>query len=119
MATTPRAFSGGLRPSWGNVMGPAVVVFIGAAFTAIVTLLTFSTTNPLLKAVVGKPNLGYLASVIDILRIAVVMYFFLVLPVHSLMKTPSRQNSGNHGIPQCLGAIPLQATRWLCTQTVV
>jgi hypothetical protein len=68
--------------------------------------LTFSTTNPLLKAVIGKPNFDYLASVIYILRIAVIMYFFLLLPVHSLMKTPSRQNSSSQGIPQVSRSYP-------------
>jgi large-conductance mechanosensitive channel len=43
-------------------MGPAVAVFIGAVFKAIVALLTFSTINPLLKAVIDKPNFDYLSS---------------------------------------------------------
>lgn len=45
-------------------MDLAVAVFIGAAFTAIVTPLTFRIINPLLRVVIGKPNFDYLTSVI-------------------------------------------------------
>jgi len=100
-------------------MDLAVAVFIGAAFTAIVTSLTFSVINQSLGAVIGKLNFDYLTSVIYFLLIAAVMYFFLVLPVQSLMKTPSRRSSSNQGIPQVSRGDPLQATRWWCTQPVV
>src|ERR1700722_16739709 len=44
----------------GNVMDLAVAVIIGAAFTAIVTALTTKIINPLLGAIIGKPNFDYL-----------------------------------------------------------
>ena len=44
----------------GNVMDLAVAVIIGAAFTGIVTALTEKIINPLLGALIGKPNFGYL-----------------------------------------------------------
>src|SRR5260370_20493287 len=85
----------------GNVMDLAVAVIIGAAFTAIVTALTEKIINPLLGAVIGKPNFGYLVghigggeihygdfltAVVNFLLIAAVVYFFLVLPTQYLLK---------------------------------
>lgn len=40
----------------GNVVDLAVAVVIGAAFTAIVTSFTTNVLNPILAAIVGKPN---------------------------------------------------------------
>ena len=85
----------------GNVMDLAVAVIIGAAFTAIVTALTEKIINPLLGAVIGKPNFGYLVghinggeirygdfltAIVNFLLIAAVVYFFLVLPTQYLLK---------------------------------
>ena len=44
----------------GNVMDLAVAVIIGTAFTAIITALTANIINPLLGALIGKPNFDYL-----------------------------------------------------------
>ena len=49
----------------GNVMDLAVAVIIGAAFTGIVTALTEKIINPLLGALIGKPNFGYLIAHIN------------------------------------------------------
>jgi hypothetical protein len=46
----------------GNVMDLAVAVIIGAAFTAIVTALTENIIKPLLGALIGKPDFGYLVA---------------------------------------------------------
>src|ERR1700755_2077867 len=85
----------------GNVMDLAVAVIIGAAFTAIVTALTTNIINPLLGAIIGKPNFDYLighvgngtieygkflTAVVNFLLIAAVVYFFLVLPTQYLLK---------------------------------
>src|SRR5207253_275830 len=85
----------------GNVMDLAVAVIIGAAFTGIVTALTEKIINPLLGAIIGKPNFGYLVghigggeirygdfftAVVNFLLIAAVVYFFLVLPTQYLLK---------------------------------
>ena len=85
----------------GNVMDLAVAVIIGAAFTAIVTALTTNIINPLLGAVIGKPNFDYLiadvnggeikygtfiTALVNFLLIAGVVYFFLVLPTQYLLK---------------------------------
>ncbi len=121
----------------GNVMDLAVAVIIGAAFTSIVTALTANIINPLLGAVVGKPNFDYLVghlhggeikygtfftAIINFLLIAGVVYFFLVLPTQYLLKKfnpPVAAAPTTKPCPQCLGDIPVAATRCkFCTQPV-
>jgi large conductance mechanosensitive channel len=121
----------------GNVMDLAVAVIIGAAFTAIVTALTTNIINPLLGAVIGKPNFDYLVAhvnggeikygtfltaVINFLLIAAVVYFFLVVPTQYLLKKfnpPAAEPPSTRPCPQCLGDIPLAASRCkFCAQPV-
>ncbi len=121
----------------GNVMDLAVAVIIGAAFTAIVTALTADIINPLLGAFIGKPNFDYLVAhvngadieygkfitaVVNFLLIASVVYFFLVTPTQYLLKRfnpPKAEPPKTHACPQCLGDIPLAATRCkFCAQPV-
>jgi large conductance mechanosensitive channel len=118
----------------GNVMDLAVAVIIGAAFTAIVTALTEKIINPLLGAVIGKPNFGYLighinggeirygdflTAIVNFLLIAAVVYFFLVLPTQYLIKKFMAAPAATKPCPQCLSDIPVAATRCkFCTQPV-
>ncbi len=120
----------------GNVMDLAVAVIIGAAFTGIVTALTEKIINPLLGAVIGKPNFGYLiahihggeirygdffTAVVNFLLIAAVVYFFLVLPTQYLLKKfhPTPTAPATKACPQCLSDIPAEAKRCkFCTQPV-
>ena len=121
----------------GNVMDLAVAVIIGAAFTAIVTALTTNIINPLLGAIIGKPNFDYLVAnvhggvikygtfltaVVNFLLIAGVVYFLLVLPTQYLLRRfnpPKAEPPSTHACPQCLGDIPLAATRCkFCAQPV-
>jgi large conductance mechanosensitive channel len=121
----------------GNVMDLAVAVIIGAAFTAIVTSLTANIINPLLGAIIGKPNFDYLiahvnggeikygtfvTALINFLLIALVVYFFLVIPTQYLLKRIKGETIvpiTTKPCPQCLGDIPLAATRCkFCTQPV-
>src|ERR1700734_2954537 len=112
----------------GNVIDLAVAVIIGAAFTAIVTSLTEKIINPLMGAIIGKPNFGYLVghingceirygdflpAVINFLLIAAVVYFFLVLPTQYLLKKfhPTPAPVATKACPQCLSDIPVAATR--------
>src|ERR1700722_17219823 len=122
----------------GNVMDLAVAVIIGGAFTAIVNALTKNIINPLLGAIIGKPNFDYLVlhihggeieygsfltAVVNFLLIAAVVYFFLVLPTQYILKkfnppAPEPPPS-TKPCPQCLSDIPLAATRCkFCTQPV-
>jgi large conductance mechanosensitive channel len=120
----------------GNVMDLAVAVIIGAAFTSIVTALTEKIINPLLGAIIGKPNFGYLighinggeirygdflTAIVNFLLIAAVVYFFLVLPTQYLVKkfNPVLPAAATKPCSQCLSDIPVAATRCkFCTQPV-
>jgi large conductance mechanosensitive channel len=121
----------------GNVMDLAVAVIIGAAFTSIVTALTTNIINPLLGAIIGKPNFDYLVAhvhggdikygtfltaVVNFLLISLVIYFILVLPTQHLLKKfnpPAAAPPMTKACPQCLGDIPAAATRCkYCTQPV-
>ena len=121
----------------GNVMDLAVAVIIGAAFTAIVSSLTEKIINPLLGAIIGKPNFGYLVghinggeirygdfltAIVNFILIAGVVYFFLVLPTQYLIKKfhPAAEvPPATKPCPQCLGDLPVAATRCkFCTQPV-
>ena len=121
----------------GNVMDLAVAVIIGAAFGAIVTAFTTNIINPLLGAIVGKPNFDYLighvnggeikygtffTAVVNFLLIAAVVYFCLVLPTQYLLKKfnpPAAVIPTTKPCPQCLSDVPLAATRCkFCTQPV-
>src|ERR1035437_9762383 len=121
----------------GNVMDLAVAVIIGVAFTGIVTALTANIVNPLLGAIVGKPNFDYLighvnageikygtfiTAIVNFLLIAAVVYFFLVLPAQYLLKRfnpPPPDPPPTKPCPQCLSDIPVAATRCkFCTQPV-
>ncbi|MEO6922854.1 MAG: large conductance mechanosensitive channel protein MscL [Bryocella sp.] len=121
----------------GNVMDLAVAVIIGAAFTAIITALTTNIINPLLGAIVGKPNFDYLVgtvhggvieygkfltAIINFLLLAAVVYFVLVLPAQYLLKKfnpPAAELPPMKACPQCLGDIPAAATRCkFCAQPV-
>lgn len=121
----------------GNVMDLAVAVIIGAAFTSIVTALTTNIINPLLGAIIGKPNFDYLVAhvhggdikygtfltaVVNFLLISLVIYFILVLPTQHLLKKfnpPAAAPPPTRACPQCMGDIPAAATRCkYCTQPV-
>ena len=122
----------------GNVMDLAVAVIIGAAFSAIIKALTDNIINPMLGAIVGKPNFDYLVltlhggkiqygtfitAIINFLLIASVVYFLLVLPTQYLLKRfnppAAEPPPTTKACPQCLGDIPLAATRCkFCTQPV-
>ena len=84
----------------GNVMDLAVAVIIGAAFGAIVIALVSDIINPLIAAIVHKPDFSalvldvnggkikygdFLNALISFLLIASSVYFLFVLPVNSLM----------------------------------
>jgi large conductance mechanosensitive channel len=121
----------------GNVMDLAVAVIIGAAFTAIVTALTANIINPLLGAIIGKPNFDYLVghvhggaieygkfftAVVNFILIAAVVYFFLVLPTQYLLKKfhpPVETPPATKPCPECLSDIPVPARRCkFCGQPV-
>lgn len=121
----------------GNVMDLAVAVIIGAAFTAIVTSLVKDIITPFIAALVGTPDFAaikytvhgsnimvgnFLNAAIAFVLLAGVVYFFLVLPTQYLLKKfnpPAAEPVTTKPCPQCLGDIPLAATRCkFCTQPI-
>src|SRR6059058_3863965 len=87
----------------GNVVDLAIAVLIGAAFGALVTAFTSSFITPLIAAIGGKPDFSklyfsvngshfrygvFINALITFLILALVIYFFVVLPINALMKTP-------------------------------
>ena len=122
----------------GNVMDLAVAVIIGAAFGAIVTALVSDIINPLIAAIVHKPDFSalvldvnggkikygdFLNALISFLLIASSVYFLFVLPVNALMNRFKKPVPAAPPItkpcPECLSDIPVAARRCLhCTQLV-
>ena len=113
----------------GNVVNLAVAVVIGVAFSAIVNALVTDLINPLIAAIVQKPDFSaliltvhggkikygdFLNAVISFLLIAGTVYFFIVLPINALLKKfrPAEATPPTtHPCPECLSDIPLAAKR--------
>ena len=113
----------------GNVVDLAVAVVIGAAFTKIVNALVSDFINPLIASTVGKPDFtafkftfhggeflygDFATAAINFLLIAAAVYFFVVLPVNTVMKrlhpsTPAAPTTKT--CPECLSEIPIAARR--------
>jgi large conductance mechanosensitive channel len=90
----------------GNVIDLAVAVVIGAAFTAIVGSLVTNVFQPIIGALFNAKDLStalivhipltsgvaeirfgaFLASVINFILVAAVVYFVFVLPINALLK---------------------------------
>lgn len=121
----------------GNVVDLAVAVVIGAAFTSIVSALVKDLITPIIAATVGKPDFSafkltlhggnflygdFITAVINFLLVAAAVYFFVVLPVNTVMKRLHRETPAavtTKTCPECLSEIPLAATRCAhCAQPV-
>jgi large conductance mechanosensitive channel len=119
----------------GNVVDLAVGVVIGAAFGAVVTALVKDLLTPIIAAIVKKPDFSgfffefngakflygdFINVAISFLLIAAAVYFFVVLPVNSLMnrfkKAPPPPDTKK--CPDCRSNIALDARRCaFCTST--
>jgi len=122
----------------GNVLDLAVAVVMGGAFGAVVTALVKDLITPLLAAVVGKPDFSaiqfqvngskfllgdFINAAVSFLLIAAAVYFFIVLPMNSLMARMRRGEAPpdptTKECPECLSTIPIAAKRCsFCTQPV-
>jgi large conductance mechanosensitive channel len=121
----------------GNVVDLAVAVVIGVAFSAIVNALVTDLINPLIAAIVQKPDFSaliltvhggkikygdFLNAIISFLLIAGTVYFFVVMPINALLKKfrPSQAAPpSTRPCPECLSDIPLAAKRCShCAQPV-
>ena len=112
----------------GNVLDLAVAVVIGAAFGAIVTSLVKDLITPLIAAIVKKPDFSYLVlhvnganvtygnflnALISFLLIAASVYFFVVLPVNTVLTRMklTAPKPATKPCPECLSDIPAEAKR--------
>jgi large conductance mechanosensitive channel len=122
----------------GNVLDLAVAVVIGVAFGAVVTALVKDLITPLIAAIVGKPDFSGIAFTVNKSRFAVgdfinaltsfllisaAVYFFVVLPVNTLMarlrKGEASPDPTTKKCPECLSEIPIAARRCaFCTSAI-
>jgi large conductance mechanosensitive channel len=122
----------------GNVVDLAVAVVIGTAFGAVVTAFTKGIVMQFVAALVHLPdfdklafnlngtpiNYGpFLTATLAFLIVAAVVYFFVVVPLNYLLakfnKPEPAAEPTTKACPQCLGDIPVAATRCkFCTQPV-
>lgn len=119
----------------GNVVDLAVGVVIGAAFGAVVTAFVKDLLTPVIAAIVQKPDFSgfffevngakflygdFLNAIISFLLIALAVYYFVILPVNSLMKRFEKQAlPDKKKCPECESDIPITARRCaFCTSQV-
>ena len=122
----------------GNVIDLAVAVVMGAAFGVVVTALVKDLITPLIAAAVGKPDFSgilftvngskfmlgdFINAVVSFLLVGVAVYFFVVLPVNTVMARMKRGEAPpdptTKQCPECLSAIPIAARRCaFCTSVV-
>lgn len=122
----------------GNVVDLAVAVVMGAAFGAVVTALVKDLITPLIAAVGGKPDFSnikftvnssqfgigdFINALISFVLIAVAVYFFIVLPMNTLMARMKRgevpPDPTTKQCPECLSEIPIAARRCkFCTSVL-
>lgn len=121
----------------GNVVDLAVAVVIGAAFTQIVNSMVGDVINPLIAAIVKKPDFSFLVfhlhggvikygnflnAMISFLIVAATIYFGVVLPVQKLLTKfdkPTDAAPTTKACSECLSDIPIAARRCAhCTQPV-
>jgi large conductance mechanosensitive channel len=122
----------------GNVLDLAVAVVMGAAFTAVVTALVKDLVTPLLGAIIGTPDFSALAvtvngsklligdfmnAVIAFVMVGAAVYFFIVLPVNTLVARMRRGEATpdptTKKCPECLSEVAIAARRCaFCTSSL-
>jgi large conductance mechanosensitive channel len=122
----------------GNVLDLAVAVVMGAAFGAVVTALVKDLITPIIAALVGKPDFSniqfevngskfligdFINALVSFLLIAAAVYFFVVLPVNTLLARMKRGEAPpdptTKRCPECLSEVPIAARRCaFCTSAL-
>jgi len=114
----------------GNVLDLAVAVVMGAAFGAVVTALVKDLINPLIAAIMGKPDFSAIAftingskfgigdffnALVSFVLIGASVYFLVILPVNAFMARIKRgeipPDPTTKKCPECLSDIPIAARR--------
>jgi large conductance mechanosensitive channel len=113
----------------GNVVDLAVAVVVGTAFTALVTALVADLLTPIIAAVFGKHDFSnlrftingsvflygsFLNALITFVSVATAVFFFVVVPVNTLMrarKVAEEDDADTRPCSECLSEIPRPAKR--------
>ena len=114
----------------GNVIDLAVAVVIGGAFGKIVTALVEDLINPIIAALVGKPDFSQIAfevngskfkvgdflnALVSFVLIAAAVYVFVVTPVNAIIARSRRGEAPpdptTKKCPECLSDVPIAARR--------
>lgn len=113
----------------GNVVDLAVGVIIGASFSKVVDALVAGMITPLIGVIGGTPDFSnfvfeinkskfmvgdVLNTIISFLINAVVIYFFVIIPMNRLMMAVKKEkpvDPTTQKCPECLSLIPLNAKR--------
>ena len=122
----------------GNVIDLAVAVVMGGAFGKVVTALVEDLINPIIAALVGKPDFSqlgftvnssrfklgdFLNALVAFVLISAAVYFFVVLPINALIqryrKAPAPADPTTKKCPECLSEIPIAARRCAFCASVV
>ena len=122
----------------GNAVDLAVGVVIGASFGTVVTAIVKDLLTPFIAALVKAPDFSglsftlngskflygdFLNAVIAFLLVAIAVYFFVVLPINTLIaktrKDPTPLDPTTKKCPECLSEIPIGAKRCgFCTSVI-
>jgi large conductance mechanosensitive channel len=122
----------------GNVLDLAVAVVMGAAFGGVVTALVKDLITPVIAAILGSPDFSnivftvngskfligdFINAIVSFLLIGAAVYFFVVLPVNSILERVRRgqgtPDPTTKNCPECLSTIPIAARRCaFCTSVL-
>ena len=113
----------------GNVLDLAVAVVMGVAFGSVVAALVKDLITPLIAAIVGKPDFSaieftvngsrfpigdFINSLVSFILIAAAVYFFIVLPMNTLLARMRRgevaPDPTTKKCPECLSDVPIAGT---------
>jgi large conductance mechanosensitive channel len=121
----------------GNVVDMAVGIVIGAAFGKIVEALVKDLLTPLIGAIGKIPDFSgvfftindskfmigeFINAAVSFIIIAAAVYFFVVLPVNTLIAKSKKEKPADpttKNCPECISTIPLNAKKCAyCTSSV-
>jgi len=122
----------------GNVVDLAVAVVMGGAFGTLVKAMVDDFLQPIIKAVVGKPDYSgvsftingskfpigdFINALVAFLLVAAAIYFFVVVPMNTLMARMKRgevpPDPTTKKCPECLSEVPIAAKRCaFCTSAL-
>jgi len=121
----------------GNVVDLATAVVFGAAFSGLINSIVKDLVTPLIAAIFTQPDFSaiqftingskfmvgdFLNSFISFIILAAVIYFFIVLPMNTLISRSRKEPSPDpttKKCPQCKAEIPIDASRCMyCTQLI-